>query len=120
MWTKRRAQLRSRWRKQNNGLMQGSVLAPTLFNTCTNDQPILDETRNFIFVDNLCITAQYQSLKKIEDTIEEALDNRTTFYHSNSMCANTNKNNAFHPRNREANKSPKVVWDGTELKNTTQ
>ena len=33
---------RTRWRKQMNGLPQGSVLASTLFNIHTYDQPILN------------------------------------------------------------------------------
>ena len=76
---------RSRWRKQKNGLSHGSVLAPTLFNIYTNDQPIHYGTRSFIYADNLCITAQYHSFKQVENTIEEALDNLTTYYKVNSL-----------------------------------
>ena len=35
---------RSRWRIQNNGLQQGSVLAHMLFNIYTNDQPVHPNT----------------------------------------------------------------------------
>ena len=58
----------------------GSVLAPTLFNIYTNDQSVHYGTRSFIYAADLCITAQYQSFKKVEETIEEALDNMTTYY----------------------------------------
>ena len=35
---------RSKWRNQKNGLLQGSVLAPLLFNIYTMDQPLPENT----------------------------------------------------------------------------
>ena len=111
----------SRWRKQNTGLSQGNIFAPTLFNIYTNDQPIHYGTRSFIYADYLCITAQYQSFKQVEETFEEALDNLITYYKVNSLRANPEKKQvtAFHLRNKEAKRSLKVVWNKTELENTT-
>ena len=107
---------RSRWRKQKNGLPQGSVFSLILFNMYTNDQPIHDGTRNFIYADNLCVTAQYSSFTEVETTIGDALDE----YISNSLCANPDKTQvtAFHLRNKEANRSLKVEWNRTKLENT--
>ena len=107
--------------KAKNGLPQSSVLAPTLFNIYTNDQPIHYGTRSFIYADDLCITFQYQSFKHVEKTIEEALDNLTTYYKVSSLRANPEKTQvtAFHLRNKEAKRSLKVVWNKTELENTT-
>ena len=110
---------RSRWRKQKNGLPQGSVLSAILFNIYTNDQPIHDGARNFIYADDLCVTAQY-SFTEVETTIGDALEVITQYYRSNSLCANPDKTQvtAFHLRNKEANRSLKVEWNRTKLENT--
>ena len=89
--------------KQKNGLPQGSVLSPILFNIYINDQPLHNGTRSFIYADDLCVTAQQPSFVEVETTIEELLSELAQYYRSNNVRANLDKTQvtAFHLRNKE-------------------
>ena len=110
-----------RWRRQRNGLTQGSVLAPMLFNIYTNDQPIHADTRSFIYADDLCIASQGNDFNGIEASLTSALSTMTTYYDTKQLRANPSKTQvcAFHLRNQKAKRELNVVWNGTRLSNTT-
>ena len=78
---------KSRWRTQKNGLPQGSVLAPTLFNIYTNDQPEFPNIRRFIYADDLCLATQSTLFETIENRLAEALSQLSTYYRRYSGTA---------------------------------
>ena len=51
----------------------------SIFNIYTNDQPLHDGTRNSIYTDDICVTAQYPSFTEEEHAIEESLDELATY-----------------------------------------
>lgn len=111
---------KSRWRLQRNGLPQGSVLAPMLFNIYTNDQPQLQNIRRFIYADDLCIAMQAKSFHAIETSLTDALQSLLTYYKRWFLNANPGKTQVctFHLNNSQAERSLKVTWENKTLENT--
>ena len=55
---------KSRWRRQKNGLPQGSVLAPIFFNIYTKDQPAAENCERFLYADDLALASQTNKFEK--------------------------------------------------------
>ena len=109
---------RSRWRNQKNGLPQGSVLSPVLFNIYTNDIPCFDLVRRFIYADDLCIAAQADTFEELENILSEALKSLATYYTGAGLNANPGKTKvcAFHLKNHLAKRKLNINWQGKKLK----
>ena len=61
---------------------------PIPFHIYTNDQPLHNGTRSFIYADDLCVTAQQPYFVEVETTIEESLSELTQYYRSNNVHEN--------------------------------
>ena len=111
----------SRRRKSKNGLPQGSVIAPTMFNIYTNDQPISKDqsVNHYIYADDTAVAAQDTSFEIVEKKLTTILKEVGTYYHRNHLRPNPAKTQicSFHLKNREANRKLNVIWDGIELNN---
>ena len=106
---------KTRWRNQKNRLPQGSVLSPVLFNVDTNDQPIHNQTRSFIYADDLCIATQRNTFDQTETIITKALQNLGEYWNYLRVNPDKTQTCAFHLNNREASRTLNITWYNKHL-----
>jgi hypothetical protein len=112
---------RSRWRTQRNGLPQGSVLAPLLFNVYTNNQPLPTGCKRFLYADDLCLTTTQKNLSNIKETLESALHKLSAYYKKSDLKPNPCKTQVslFHLDNHKARATLNMTWEGQQLEHET-
>lgn len=101
----------------NNGLLQGSVLAPLLFNVYTNDVPPTT-AHKFIYADDMALATQHQSLQTGGNQLTRDLEILHAYYKKWCLKPNPLKSEtgAFHLSNRLAKEELNVYFGGERIR----
>ena len=108
---------RSRKRKLRNGLPQGSVLAPILFNIYISDMPPTTATK-YLYADDSALGYAHQLKEVVEKTLERDLATLYNFFNVWHLKVSIKKTvcSYFHLANRLANDTLRILHDGTPLR----
>ena len=103
-------------RRLKNGVPQGSVLAPLLFNIYTFDLPFMI-SRKFAYADDLALLHTSGNWKDLEETLSQDMSTILAYLQTWRLKLNHTKTvtAAFHLNNREAKHELKVYNNGKLL-----
>jgi hypothetical protein len=104
----------STWSQLNNGLPQGSVLAPILFKPYMSDLPS-SSLNLFQYADDIALTHQARKFDECEIHLEEGLETLSKFFHYWRLRPNPSKSEVcvFHLGTQDANRKLTVQFDNT-------
>ena len=107
----------SSWRTQKNGLPQGSVLAPTLFNLYINDLPATT-CRKFIYADDICLAHQARKFEDLNTTINTDIAKISEFCKRWRLQPSLAKtvSSTFHLHNARINQELDITLNGKRLR----
>lgn len=107
----------SKFKTLNNGLPQGSVLAPILFNLYLSDIPNTSSEK-FIYADDIALAFPHSDFEIIEKTLSTDLKILKNYFHEWRLCPSPIKTevSCFHLNNQQKFRELKVTFDNTFLK----
>ena len=107
---------RSRLRRLKNGVPQGSVLAPFLFNIYITDLPTTI-SRKYAYADDLAIMHADGDWQAVEGVLMKDMATVGGYLQTWKLKLSTTKtvSTAFHLNNKEAKREPKVKYNNETL-----
>ena len=107
---------RSRLRRLKNGVPQGSVLAPLLFNIYVYDLPST-VSRRYVYADDLALLYSSDDWKDLEGVLSQDMTTISTYLQTWTLQLSHTKTvtSAFHLNNREAKRELNVYNNGKRL-----
>ncbi|KAG8232415.1 hypothetical protein J437_LFUL013987 [Ladona fulva] len=107
----------SHWRTISNGLSQGSVLPPLLFNLYIHDIPTTN-CRRFQYADDMALVGQTRSISECKFLIDRGLMTLETYFQKWKLQPNPSQTESccFHLNNREANTHLQATFCGQLLR----